>query len=226
MKYYVITIIALLLCIASCSKYDDYLKYVEGGEIVYPQKPDSVKAFAGKKRVGLQWLTLDPRITGFAIEYGYAGNFQTADLPVNHSGSYNVDTIKTTIENLDESSYTFRISSYDEAGNKSLVVEIDESSYAENYEKGLLNRLLKSCKAEGAKVTFEWYDAAASEIGVEIQYRATGGATKTVMTLAGVNTTVINDFSVSQAATYRTVYKPTETAIDFFYAAEQTVAPQ
>src|SRR5690554_6134543 len=48
---------------ASCSKWDDFKKYVEDGEISYVGKLDSVQVFSGKERVRLYGLfRADPKV--------------------------------------------------------------------------------------------------------------------------------------------------------------------
>ncbi|MDR1676309.1 MAG: DUF5013 domain-containing protein, partial [Tannerella sp.] len=201
-----------------CTKYDDYLKYVAGGEIIYPQKADSVKTFAGRNRILLEWQTLDPRVTGFNVIYGYSGQFDSLKVPVVHSGAYSVDTISCIVGGLEEASYTFRIVSFDVAGNKSLVVEAEETAYGVMYEKGLFNRIVKRRQPRENELKLEWYDAGASEMGIEQKYHAIDGTMKTVFTPSGENSSYLPDFDFAFPLSYRTLYKPAETAIDTFSA--------
>jgi hypothetical protein len=228
-KNHLIGIINILLfsaLLAGCMAYDDYLKYVEGGEIVYPQKADSVKTFAGRNRVMLEWQTLDPRVTSFNVIYGYAGRFDSLKVPAVHSEAYSVDVISCTISGLEETGYTFRIVSSDAASNKSLVVEAAETAYGTMYEKGLFNRTVKSRQPGENELKLEWYDAGASETGIELKYHATDGTVKTVFTPSGENTSSLPDFDYAFPLSYRTLYKPTETCIDTFSAVtvEEMVA--
>ena len=221
-KNYLIGIICILLFSAlwtGCTAYDDYLKYVEGGEIVYPQKADSVNTFAGRNRILLEWQTLDPRVTEFNVIYGYAGQFDSLKVPAVHSAAYSVDTIRCIIGSLEEASYTFRIVSFDAAGNRSLTVEAAETAYGTTYENGLYNRVLKNRQPGEDGLTLEWYDAGLTETGIELNYHATDGTAKTVITPSGKNISYLPDFDYAFPLSYRTLYKPTETAIDVFSAA-------
>jgi hypothetical protein len=220
-KNYLIGIINMLLFTAlwtGCTAYDDYLKYVEGGEIIYPQKADSVKTFAGRNRILLKWQTLDPRVMGFNVIYGYAGRFDSLRVPAVHSEAYSVDTVSCIIGSLEETSYTFRIVSFDAAGNKSLVVEAAETAYGAMYEKNLFNRVVRSRQPGENELELEWYDAGASEIGIELKYHATGGTTQTVFTPSSENSSYLPDFDYAFPLSYRTLYKPAETSIDTFSA--------
>jgi hypothetical protein len=211
---------SFLICM-SCTKYDDYLKYVKDGEIVYPQKADSVKSFPGKNRVLLQWLTLDPRVTEFKVTYGYAGELDSVQVPASHTDAYSVDTVRTVINGLDETNYTFRIVSQDAYGNKSLVVEADEMAYGELYEAGLYNRQIKSKTVSNDGVEITWFDAAETEVGVDLTYTATDLTVKTVRIPQTETVSLITDLDTEYPFSYKTLYKPTENAIDVFETKEQ-----
>jgi hypothetical protein len=220
-KNYLIGIISALLFSAlwtGCTAYDDYLKYAAGGEIVYPQKADSVKTFAGRNRVLLEWQTLDPRVTGFNVIYGYAGQFDSLKVPAVHSEAYSVDVISCIVSGLEETGYTFRIVSFDAVGNQSLVVEAAETAYGAMCEKGLFNRIIKSRQPGENELKLEWYDAGASETGIELKYHATDGTTKTVFTPNSENSSSLPDFDYAFPLSFRTLYKPAETSIDTFSA--------
>jgi hypothetical protein len=209
-----------LFCVVSCIKYDDYMKYVEGGEIIYPQKADSVKTFSGRNRVQLEWQTLDPRVVNFKVLYGYAAELDSIDVPVSHTETFTVDTIRTIISGLDETGYSFRIISYDAAGNKSLTVEADETAYGTQYESRLFNRAIKTKQVGENEVIIGWYDGDPNEIGIDLTYYSIDGSVKTVFTPGDEVTTAITDFSFSHPISYKTRYKPNATAIDEFTASD------
>src|SRR3546814_10319167 len=51
--------------LASCGEMDEiHRDFYEDGEIIYPGKADSLKAYPGRYRLGLSWLILaDPKAT-------------------------------------------------------------------------------------------------------------------------------------------------------------------
>jgi hypothetical protein len=71
---------------------------------------------------------------------------------------------------------------------------------------------------EENELKLEWYDAGASETGIELKYQATDGTAKTVFTPSSENSSSLPDFDYAFPLSYRTLYKPTETSIDTFSA--------
>ncbi|RYE17761.1 MAG: hypothetical protein EOP45_15215, partial [Sphingobacteriaceae bacterium] len=66
------TFLTLLLVtvIVSCSKSDEYKKYLENGETFYTGKLDSVKVYSGRNRVKIMGLLpADPKITRCKITW-------------------------------------------------------------------------------------------------------------------------------------------------------------
>ncbi len=55
-KLIVLALLVVGLVIFSCSDEDEYLKYVEGGEISYTGKIDSLKVYPGLNRVRIEGL--------------------------------------------------------------------------------------------------------------------------------------------------------------------------
>ena len=120
--------IAILASLISCTDADEYKMYLEGGEIIYLQKADSLTAFPGKNRIQLNWILVDPRITSYKVVYSQSAEKDSVIVPVSTHHDYSNDTISVIIDNLEETMYNFKIISSDEFGNKSIPVEIEESS--------------------------------------------------------------------------------------------------
>lgn len=171
----------------SCDGMDaTYKEFIEEGPIVYIGKVDSLKAYAGRNRVMLEWQKLlDPQVV---------------------------------VEDLAEGSYVFEICTYDTYGNSSIMSEVPCAVYGDVYEKLLFNTKVKTAvlKNDVLTVTF----AASLEptfFASEITYMSSEGKNKTVLLKAPATQVKIDDFA-GDHITYRSVYLPEETAIDYFYS--------
>ena len=209
----------IVLCIACvrCAGYDDYKKYMPEGEIIYPQKADSVKTFPGKNRIQLEWIIIDPRVTSCKIMYEQGGIQDSMTVSISGNG-YENDTVRVIIPDLEEANYRFKIVSYDDFGHTSIPVETEEQAYGEMYENSLLNRMLKSTSFDGSDLQLEWYDAVATETGIKIDYTDINGTNRTMTVAASETSTTIPGFNATEPFYYSTMYRPVPSAIDLFYA--------
>jgi hypothetical protein len=214
--------------VVSCTGFDDYKKYLEGGEIVYPQKADSLKTFPGRNRIMLEWVTIDPKVITYAVYYSQAGVTDSIFVAALHSGTYSTDTMHLIIEGLEETNYKFEILAYDKQSNVSVPVETEETVYGSLYESLLLNRGIEKMTLKNHQLTVQWYSSFEGETGVKSTYKATDNRMKTLWVPAGENTTVIDDFADYDAEnlhfSYQTLYQPVKTAIDTFAAPLTTVS--
>lgn len=214
--------IALLVSLIGCSDPDEYKMYLEGGEIIYLQKADSLTAFPGKNRIQLSWTSVDPRITNYKVVYSQSAEKDSVIVPASSHNDYSIDTISVIINNLEETMYNFQIISYDESGNKSIPVEIEESSYGENYESSLMNRVIKNKLMSSNGLTLEWYDGNETELGVEIFYSDEEGNEKVYFMPGDESSALIDDFNPAYPFLYRSLFMPDTTAIDTFYTEKAT----
>ena len=178
----------------SCDGMDaTYKEFIEEGPIVYIGKVDSLKAYAGRNRVMLEWQKLlDPRA-------------KTAKI------FWENRTKSTELQLTD-------ICTYDTYGNSSIMSEVPCAVYGDVYEKLLFNTKVKTAvlKNDVLTVTF----AASLEptfFASEITYMSSEGKNKTVLLKAPATQVKIDDFA-GDHITYRSVYLPEETAIDYFYS--------
>jgi len=211
-------IIVLCIVCAHCTKYDEYKKYMPDGEIIYPQKADSVKIYPGNKRVLLEWVIVDPKVTSCKVFYEHEGIQGEMVVPINAGSNFENDTIRVIIPDLEETVYVFKIVSYDDFGNSSLSVEVEGRVFGEMFERSLLNRVLNKVKyKETEGLTLEWFAADANEIGIKFDYTDTNGNHQTMVVDQPEMSTLLPDFKISESFFYSTMYKPLPTAIDTFY---------
>jgi len=215
-------IFALCVICVQCTQYDEYKKYMPDGEKIYPQKVDAIKTYPGKNRVQLEWVLVDPKVTSCIVYYEQGGVQGSTTVAIDTRGNYENDTIRVIIPNLEETTYAFKIISYDDLGHASISVETEESVYGEMYERSLLNRALKNAMVDEIEgLQLEWYDAENTEVGLKIDYTDNSGENRTMMVSNTETTFTISDLKVGEPIYYSTVYRPVADAIDVFYS--QTV---
>src|SRR5438445_293782 len=110
MKQYIISIRIVLLIavlggvVVSCNKMDDYKKFAEGGEIVYPATFDSLKVIPGNGRAMITGLLSGiPNVVKFSVYWN--DGLDSLEAPIVRKGK--IDTIRQIIPNLPEGPRTF-----------------------------------------------------------------------------------------------------------------------
>lgn len=221
-QWYLIIIILCSPIILACSKWDDYKKYIDENK-VYPQKPDSLKVYPGKNRVLLEWIIVDPKVISNKVYYTQEGQRDSVFVSIDKHNNYTSDTIRVIVDNLLETTCYFTITSYDDLGHSSLAVEAEEFVYGDQYQKSLLNRVMKSKQLNNNSLVIEWYDADDSEVGIELNYKDITNNLKTIFVPDTVTSTIITDFNIDYSFTFRTLYLPEPAAIDTFYSSIEEV---
>lgn len=217
-----ICIFALSLLCANCTKMDEYKQYIPDGETIYPQKADSLKSYSGKKRIMLEWEIIDPKVNFCKVSWREESEQKSVDVPIESNSEYENNTTQVIIDNLEESNYIFTIVSFDKLGNRSIPVEIEETSYGDMYESSLVNRVIKSKEyLPETGLTIEWYRAEENEVNVELSYTNIKKEQKNIIIPKESTSSFIPDFNVEYPFFYTTTYKPDSMAIDTFYAAIQ-----
>lgn len=200
--------------LASCDGMDaTYKEFIEEGPIVYIGKVDSLKAYAGRNRVMLEWQKLlDPRAKTAKIFWENRTKSTEVEL---------TDKDKLTqfmVKDLAEGSYVFEVCTYDTHGNSSIMVEIPGTSYGDVYENLLFNTKVKTAVFKNNVLTVTFATSLETTFkGSEITYTSSEGKNKTVVLEAPETQIKIDDFA-GDHITYRSIYLPEETAIDYFYS--------
>ncbi|GAB3010818.1 DUF4998 domain-containing protein [Niabella terrae] len=212
-----ITIVLVSMLAYSCSKWDDFKKYVSDGEILYTGKMDSVKVYSGKERVMLTGLLKsDPKLDKIVVSWDNGADSVIFDYVKQNPG---IDSF-SRIFPVGEGVKSFRIITYDAAGNKSVDVNAVGVSYGANFRKRMSDRPIVSVSYSTAGTTINWdqMDLGAGPQYTEIKYND-GEQDRTIITPINDGVTVIEGVSVPPPIEYRTVFLPDETAIDTFATA-------
>lgn len=215
--YFLMVCVLPFLIQIGCSKMQDPMQpYIEGGEIIYSTKIDSLKSYGGKNRVLFTW-----------------------ELPANHSAdkvfafwnngkdSAELNFTKKVgkaylayLNDLEERTYLFDLYTVDSKGNKSVKVIASANAYGERYESGLQNRFVESAVAVGNVVKLKFGKADEGNIFSEVLYTNTNNENKSLRIAKSNEELQISDWKEGTAVKYRTAFKPQENLIDTFYTKE------
>lgn len=216
---YFIVVVAIITII-SCSKWDDYKQYTQAGETIYTGKIDSVKVFAGRLRVKMTGLIpADPKITTCKVSWN-DGKDSVIYAITKGPG---VDTLNKII-NIPEGISSFKIQTFDAAGNSSKIVNAIGTAYGPKYESGLVNRPIASAELQlsgNAVVTWDAFDTTAGAKGTWIQFTRTNNTLDSVYAPVSQAVTTLPNLKAGSSITLRTRYLPTPTCIDTFYCPIQ-----
>jgi len=207
------------LFFTSCSKSDAYKEFVKDGTKVYPGKPLTFKAHAGKNRAKLTWKSIDAKIIKFHVYWN--NGLDSLVVPAKNTGDV-VDSIAVIIDDLEEESYVFQVVSFDAHGNRSIAEEDQTNIYSNRYIDALLNRGLKMTKLINNQASINWSSAEQTEVGVEITYTKNDGNTQKLL-MSNLDTiSTLDDFKKGTTFSYRTLFLPDSSAFDTVAASAIT----
>lgn len=196
---------AIFLLYTSCKQMDsEYKDFVVPNGLTYPQKADSLQAFAGFNKLRLKWLK--PKSPTVKYAYVYWNNYRDS-LKIDFLD--NQDTISVDIMDLEETSYSFYIKNYDQDGNASIPVEITATPYGENYLVSAADRQYGSALRNDQKTgTITWNVKTPDLVHTEIRYTAGDGSLKTVLVEPAAMLTSLPDIMPGKTFEYRSVFLP------------------
>jgi hypothetical protein len=211
-----VVLLFISVTVFSCSKWDDFRKYTTSGEIIYPGKLDSVKAFSGKNRVRITgMLNADPKVSSVRIFWNKNADSLVYDIKRGVTGNMFEQTFT-----MPESVTTFTVYTYDIEGNKSVPVYVVGKSFGDAYRRSLTNRFITSVTYTAAKdsSTINWDAALGTALFTEVMYpQNPSGNIVTVNVPVKDTKTGLSGFDFQKAQfNYRTFYRPDSTCIDTF----------
>lgn len=212
----------LMLVLAACSKWDDYKKYTQAGEVLYTGKMDSVKTYPGNQRIKITGLLpADPKISKCKITWNDGKDSAIFNI-VKGPG---IDSFSQIVA-VPEGIYNFTIQTFDAVGNSSMKVNAAGTAYGPKYQSGLTNRavnraeLMPSGKAE---LAWDNLDAASGALGTWVRYTKVGDAVDSVFVPLAETLTSLDNFKPGTSVILRTQYLPKANCIDTFSSALLTV---
>jgi hypothetical protein len=223
-------LLALLLAgvVASCRKMDDFKKYAEGGELIYPATFDSLKVIAGNGRVLITGLLAgDPNVTKYRIFW----NSGSDSLENTIARKGRTDTLKQIITKLPEGPMTFTLRTYDNKGNVSIPMTVTGNIYGANYQASVTDRgnravLATVLLADGsAQLGWADVDAYVGVLGMHIRYYDANDKLHDTVVVSKLKDqlTSLPGVSVLKPITYNTLFLPEPVGIDTFTVPSNTV---
>jgi hypothetical protein len=221
-KYLLRTIIVIVFVtgfMACSSSTDPYEPYVGNGETIYPSLSDSVALYSGRNRVLIKIAKpVDPHVEKVGIFWRNGHDSLKKAFPQNS------DTLRVMIDSLSQGGYTFNIYTYDTEGGKSIGQSLSGKVYGSVYAESILNRKVDLKFKPGAGVVLTLGPVRNQMLGTEIRYKNTSNEMDSLFIPTDSDKVLINNFLVSNKATYTTLYKPSPTNIDTFYTDAKTAA--
>jgi len=225
---YIIIAFGLSTIWVGCEKYaDDYKKYVDNQEIIYPGLARDVRSQAGYLRAVLVWNpSPDPNIDYYMVYWNNRNNSQRVEATT-HSPA---DSIVVSIPDLEEYVYSFTIIAYDNEGNASVGQELNNVRvYGPTYQAVLQNRAFNASQpyeidGDGAvKLRFNAPDTL--NTGTEIKYTNKDEVEKTIVLLPKDNEITLVDYKFGTDIQYRSGYVPEPNAADTLYTLSWEAFP-
>ncbi|WP_346319180.1 DUF4998 domain-containing protein [Chitinophaga sp. YIM B06452] len=218
MKYiqHVFLYLCLLVALASCDKFTDVHKeYIQGGEIIYAVKPDSVVFIAGRERLMMRlWMENAQNIKEVIVSWN--GGQDSMILPMTLKPGR--DSIEVLLNGLEEKAYSFNIYAMDNFGHRSLTYTQFGATYGATYAASLQNRRIKAISLSETAGLIEWFAPAEGMILNEVKFVNRRG-TDTTVRFSGASFSVGIDAPGSTEFQYRSLYIPQSESIDTFYTA-------
>lgn len=215
--------LGLAFICSACQKQDDYKKFTENGEIVYPAKIDSLRILSGNGRVKVSGaLNPDPRVVSFKVFWN--SKQDSVEVPVKRTGG--VDSVNYIIDHLEEGPLSFEVRTYDSEGHISVPMNIVGNVYGERYRSALNNRAILSTEfnTQGeAKLKFQDASNASGTVGMQIRYKHSDNTTHDTVVLAQLKDQIVTlpKFK-SNPIEYRIINRPEPGSIDKFYSNYET----
>lgn len=202
---YLLIVILAVGSVSSCKDMDGiYQEFLIPNGKKYPQRPDSLKAFAGYNKLRVTWLEAkDPSLTHAMVYWNNYLDSLRVDL------NNQKDTIVVDIEGLNESTYTFYVVTFDRNGNASIPSEVSGTAYGDNFLMGATDRTIASSLRDNDRVgTITWNNKTADLVYSEVRYTTSSGETKTVRVLPDEITVRCPDIKPGEFFEYRSVFLP------------------
>lgn len=214
MKHIYLILVCALCLFSSCGDFMDIHKeYIEGGEIIYAPKPDTISFVAGKGRILFRCRAYNsPNVK--TVNVYWNDSLDSLIIPVSFNAG--IDSIEQVLDNMPEKSYTFNVCMVDNFDHRSLTVVNFGSSYGDAYAETLNNRRIKNVSLTDKGGTVDWYSATEGLVRNEVRYVRNDGSTAVVPMPASQYSVTCPDVKAGSSFEYRSLYIPEEEAIDTF----------
>jgi len=223
--HYLFAGFALLFFANSCSKdATDYRNYLDDKEKVYPGVPATITAAPGNYRVRLSWNpSPDPSVQKYRVFWNNGAD----SIEVAPAAGGTSARVSVVIEDLVEYNYSFTVYAYDQKGNKSVPVQVNNVKvYGDSYQSSLSNRFLSTASpyvVEGNNITLNFETPDTINTGTTIKYTMLDGKEKSENLGPQESSITLTDYKGGTPIYYQSGYIPVVSAIDTFYTSVSNV---
>ncbi|MEC3878150.1 DUF4998 domain-containing protein [Parapedobacter sp. 10938] len=214
-------VILMAALFVSCIKQDAYKKFLEGGEISYAGRADSVIAQSGNGRIQLSIvLGNDPNVNKAMAFWNDRRDSAEIQIPESIKG----DTVRMIIENLAEGTHNFVVYTFDNRNNSSVAVNVSGEVYGENYVSSLSNRQLGEIDySTDGKLQLHWESSSPNEVYTEVHYQDQNEEHHSLTVSPEETLTQIEDYYEGAEIRYLSFFKPDSTVFELFAPEMTTV---
>jgi len=192
----------------SCKEQDSvYEEFLVPNGHTYPQKPDSLQAFAGYERLRITWRrAADPTVERAIVYWNNYTDSIVVDIDRTD------ETIAVDIDNLRETTYTVYVKTIDHKGNMSIPSQTTGTPYGPNYILSATDRSVSRAVRNDELVgTVTWGSRTTDLLYSEIRYKtaSSGGAeTNTVRVYPETASVICPDILPGEKYETRSVFQP------------------
>jgi hypothetical protein len=189
-------ILSLSLLVAalalSCSKQDEYLKYIPEDEGTPIGRPEVALFLGGYEKVKLYGLlSSDPKVKKVGVFWNEGAENKSFFFDVDLSENRLIEQIIP----IPEGTYNFEVFTYDAEENRSMATTAPGEAYGPNYVAGIFNRIIKSYnRSEDGNIHIEWRTSPENSVRTEVSYLKNGSEEpQKVVVDPKTETTVLED---------------------------------
>lgn len=217
----VIYFIGIFVLIGCESMEDTYWDFVKDGEAIYVSKADSLKVMGGRNRAELSWLLIsDPKVDQYTVYWNNKRDSLSGGLEKTTS----VDTVRITVENLEEKTHEFEVVIFDKFRNRSVPSRIISEVYGDRYQRSLLNRSYSSYELIGVdSVILHWSPPEEDLLYSMITYDTHRDSTISLTIDRTSSMDTLFNYPVGSSFEMISAFLPDTTALDTFYTDSETI---
>ncbi|MDB5121810.1 MAG: hypothetical protein JWN56_3028 [Sphingobacteriales bacterium] len=220
----------LSIILFGCGKEDtEFKSFLNDKEIIYPGRMSKIVASPGNQRIGLAWNpSSDPSIKKYVIYW----NNKKDSLVVNATNHNTSDTVKVIVPNLNEYTYSFTVYSFDDKGNKSIPLEVNNVKvFGSAYQSNLLNRPYNATNPylldeTTGSVALNFSTPDTINISTVIKYTNKLGVVEEKQLGPQSNSMTLTNYKAGTIIQYKSSYIPVKGSIDTFNVANYSEFPR
>lgn len=227
MKKYYKNVLFFLMAISflvGCRKLDDnYLQFIDDGEIIYIGKADSILIRGGNHRVEVSWLLLsDPKVHSYKLYWNNHNDSISGEVVKTSQ----VDTVRVLLNEMSEGLHHFEILMFDEFGNRSVPMTASGRVYGDQYNNFLVNRTYNAVQIiDEENLEIDWMPAEDQLLYSEITYSNSDGNTIKHVVDREAELDTLKKFPLDGTFSVLSAFKPDSLALDTFYSEAEEITP-